>query len=231
MPTRTFSREQAMALTLSGGIPGLLRAGSPVIEAGVSGMTGAIGVYVERDDSEEAGPGGPRVYWSTRCPSMVTSVTGGTVLRLADRTGLFHAVDWLGEGERCPECAGTGRVTPDAAYETCTACVTCGFRRPQYDLLWALRRDVDPAVAIVAVWASVRRVMAGLGPAAGVLGPWQPWHGPAFVRPELYGRPPSGLGSLAPREEHAAYDAATLAAAALLLDGTGDLRLTVEVPE
>lgn len=172
---KTVNRAEAMALMLPGDIPGLLRDPVPVIEAGRSGMTGALGVYLTRDDVDGDDDGGPRVYWQTRCPSMVTSVTHGTALRLNSRAGLFAAIDWLGEGERCPACNGTGRVAPDAAYETCKACVTCGRRRPQYDLLWALRRDVDPAIAIVAVWLSVLRVQAGLAPVGAVYGPWREW--------------------------------------------------------
>lgn len=58
-------------------------------------MHGAKGVVVDRPP--DAGDDGLRVWWSTVCTGMVTSVTGGTALDLTDRLGRFVALSWLQE--------------------------------------------------------------------------------------------------------------------------------------
>lgn len=80
-----------MRFKLSWQIPGLLVDGSPVVEAGVSGMTGAQGVIY----TKEGAPTDYYVLWTTVCPGMGTSITGGTVLDYTKPLGVMTAWAWL----------------------------------------------------------------------------------------------------------------------------------------
>lgn len=80
-------------------IPDLLCPGAPVIETGESGLRGARGTIVRKEE----GLSGLRVWWETLAPSMVTSLTGGTALDVEHLFGCVAAAEWLRRAGARPE--------------------------------------------------------------------------------------------------------------------------------
>lgn len=70
-------------------VPSLFGLNPPVVESGQSGMRGAMGQIVRSANGE------PRVYWNTVCPTLVTSLTGGTAVDLDHPLGQAAALEWL----------------------------------------------------------------------------------------------------------------------------------------
>lgn len=82
-------------------------------------------------------------------------------------------------GERCAKCEGWARaVRVDPASDLCPHCRE-GYTRPPHDLTPYLPTtlpggriaSVEHSAALLV--ASVRGIVAGVGPVAGVVGPWQ----------------------------------------------------------
>lgn len=94
----------------------ILRRGAPVIEAGVSGMTGAVGICVEMPETPHA-PAHLSVWWETVVPSMVTAVTHGTALDLSDPAGMDIAARWLARHHGLTVGATAPRFRYDADFK------------------------------------------------------------------------------------------------------------------
>ncbi len=234
MPTRTFTREQAMALTLPGDLPGLLRKGSPVsITLNAPAVPGddpadefaADGVIL-RATADAHGDVDTTGFYDDERLERGNYYGSSVRLRLADRTGLFHAIDWLAEGEKvaCRPCRGTGHIDDCLAdHRPCPPCNATGtIGGAPAHLWWTLRREADPAVAVVAVWLCVQRVRDG--------------HDPIPECPAISSPSTAGIRYVLDLDDTPLRDVVNLAhelsRGCIVLDGTGDgLTITVEVPE